>query len=109
MILQCDPGGWQQEFIRECKAFFEPVAYLRPTEAHFTLEVQGTCQSARPPPAGQPRAANADQQNHPNARWIDDLHQEGKRTDDGEDFGVQADDGLHRLIIDYMLELLLSN
>ena len=91
MILQSDPRGWQHESVRERKPFLEPVAHVCPTEAHLALELQGPRQPARPPPADQPGASNADQQDHPDARRVDDLHQKCKRTEHRKDFCIQPD------------------
>ena len=99
MVLKSDPRCWQEKCICNRKSFFEPVAHLRPAEAHLALEVQRTRQSSCPPPAHQPRAANADHQNHPDTRRVNDLHQKSKRADHGKNLGVQMDRGLHTLII----------
>src|SRR5690349_10288857 len=105
MIMQSHPGGGQGELVSKRKSFLEPVSHLCPAKAHLTLELQRARQPMRPPPAHQPGAANPDQQDHPDARGVDDLHQERKRADHRKYFCIQMDGGLHALIIDYMLEI----
>ena len=75
MILKSDPGSWQHKLIGQRKSFFQPVADLRPAEAHLAFKLQGARQSARPPPANQPGAPNTDQQDDPDSRWVNNLHQ----------------------------------
>src|SRR5215208_6796237 len=104
MILDRHPSGGQDELICECEPFFEPVTDLRPTKSHLPLELQGTCQSARPPSTGQPSATYPNQQNDPYPRWVEDLHHECKNCDHGQDFCIQPYGRLHGVIIDYMLE-----
>lgn len=99
VVVQCYPRRRKQELVRECKAFFQPVADLRPAEAHLTLELQGARQPTRPPPADQPGPADSDQQDDPDAGGVDDLHQECQRSDHREDSCVQPDRGFHSSII----------
>lgn len=95
MVLNRDPRGGQYELVRERKTFLQPVTDLRPAKTHFALEAQRTRQPAHPPPADNPRAADADEQDDPGARGIDDLHYQGEQPDQGEDFGIQPDGGIH--------------
>ena len=105
MILQRDPGGRQHELIDQRKAFLQPVTNLRPAKSHLALEMQGARLPARPTPAHQPCAADPDEQDHPDARRVDQLHHKREHTDKRQDLCIQTDNGLHGLIIDYMLEL----
>ena len=99
MIDNLNPGGGCPTVIFQRQTLFQLVTDLCPTEAHFSPQAQASSQGPNPERADQPGATYPHQQYDPAAVRIDQLHDQCRPNQDGQQECSEMDTGVLKQIV----------